>query len=275
MQFCGISEDGKTVRRIIAENNGGYMGKRKFNTVTVGFTILILLVVMLLVANSLRRSSHIVLPDITKDPVSGSESIGLSDNSGVTIAVTPETVQDVIETLSRPQNYVRNLTVETLWSGGSGSVQITAAVSGLWTRTDVYQTDGRVRHTMTDGADTYIWYDSSRVYYQGNAGDIDADDEQHIPTYEDILTLDIPQIAMADYRTFSEQSCIYVETVQDDSGYLQRYWVSVDSGLLIGAERLYNGDTVYRMAAQPVLEELPDSEDFTLPDGRCIHIVAT
>ena len=38
------------------------MGKRKFNAISIGFAVLILLTVALLGANSLRRSSHIVLP---------------------------------------------------------------------------------------------------------------------------------------------------------------------------------------------------------------------
>ena len=46
----------------------------------------------------------------------------------------------------------------------------------------------------------------------------------------------------------------------------------VTSGLLIGAERLQDGETVYRMAAQPVQERQPSPEDFTLPDGRELWI---
>ncbi|MFR6186108.1 MAG: hypothetical protein ACLUJG_11610 [Lawsonibacter sp.] len=33
--------------------------------------------------------------------------------------VTPETVQSIVATLIRPDSYYRELTVETLWSGGS------------------------------------------------------------------------------------------------------------------------------------------------------------
>ena len=47
----------------------------------------------------------------------------------------------------------------------------------------------------------------------------------------------------------SDVRCIYVETAEDEWGYAQRYWVSVDTGLLVVAERLQKGETVYRMAA--------------------------
>lgn len=249
------------------------MGKRKFNVITVGFAVLVLLIVVLLVANSLRRSSHIVLPDASDNPVSSADNTQQAGDAAVKIEITPQTVQTAIKTLSRPENYVRYLTVESLWSGGSGSIQITATVSGAWTRSDVSQPNGRIRHSITDGKDTYVWYDSSKTYYSGNAGDISADNEQHIPTYEDLLKLDSNRIAIADYRTFSDDDCIYAETVQDADGYVWKYWVSVSSGLLIGAEKLENGEIIYRMAAQPVSETVPGSADFTLPDGTCLHSV--
>ena len=84
--------------------------------------------------------------------------------------------------------------------------------------------------------------------------------------------LPVEDIAAADYRTFSDIPCLYVETGERD-GYVQRYWVSVESGLLVGAEKLQNGETVYRVAERP--EESPDvtTADFTLPDGTVLHTV--
>ena len=73
------------------------------------------------------------------------------------------------------------------------------------------------------------------------AGDITPDDEQAIPTYETILDLPVEDIAAADYRSVSDVNCIYVETVQDPEGYTQRYWVSVETGLLVASERLLEG----------------------------------
>lgn len=58
------------------------------------------------------------------------------------IAVTPETVQTAIETLTRPRQYSRVIRVEQLWDGGSGSFETTVTVSGRWTRTDRSLSDG-------------------------------------------------------------------------------------------------------------------------------------
>ena len=40
------------------------------------------------------------------------------------VEITPETVTAVVATLSRPDSYYRELTVETFWSGGASSTQV-------------------------------------------------------------------------------------------------------------------------------------------------------
>ena len=58
-----------------------------------------------------------------------------------------------------------------------------------------------------------------------------------------------------------------METAPDGEGYFQRFWVSVDTGLLAAAER-YQGETlIYRMTALAVELVHPDSALFALPDG--------
>lgn len=241
--------------------------RRSFNGIAGGFLVLIVLMVVLVAANGLRRTSHIALPSPSASASPSGSGAGEDVDAVIRLEVTPETVQAVVETLRRPERYTRRITVERLWSGGSGTRSITASVSGKVTRTDGTEPDGRVRHSITDGETTYIWYDAEETYFSGAAGDISADQEQSIPTYENILDLNQTGIVQADYRIFSGEECIFVETAADELGYVQRYWVSVGSGLLIGAERLQKGETVYRMAAQPVSETLPTAADFVLPDG--------
>ena len=159
---------------------------------------------------------------------------------------------------------------EYLWNGGSSTSEITVSASGGWSRTDRTLPDGQTRHAITNGETTYIWYNSETDVFTGPAGEISPDAEQTIPTYEDVLALAPEQIAQADYRMVSDVRCIYVETAEDDWGYVQRYWVSVDTGLLAVAERLQDGETVYRMAALTVDETAPDAKTFTLPDGTAL-----
>lgn len=245
------------------------MNRRKFGTIAVGFALLVVLVVVLLMSNSLRRSSHIVLPAVGTGAASGSGP-QQPGSAVVTVTVTPETVQDAIASLTRPDSYVRQMTAEQLWSGGSASFKTEVRVLAGWTRTDFTGADGSVRHAVTDGKRTYIWYNRERSVFAADAGDISADEEQHLPTYEDILELDPERIAAADYRTFSDEDCIYVETAADEDGYVLRYWVSVESGLLIGNEKLLDGQAIYRLAAQPLQDTAPTAADFTLPDGTVL-----
>ena len=222
------------------------MEKRKLNRITAGFIVLVVMVLILMFSNSLRRSSHITLPEEGSSPGQTEDDTNASGGDALTvIAVTPETVQTAIETLTRPRQYSRVIRVEQLWDGGSGSFETTVTVSGRWTRTDRSLSDGQVRHTITDGEITYIWYGSESSVYSAPAGDITPDDEQAIPTYETILDLPVEDIAAADYRSVSDVNCIYVETVQDPEGYTQRYWVSVETGLLVASERLLEGETIW------------------------------
>ena len=162
-----------------------------------------------------------------------------------------------------------------------GAVRIFAAL-GLWVlfsylagAFDYSQERSEPREVQRENPDA-VSYTHLDVYkrqvYETAAGDIDPDAEQRLPTYEDILSLPVEDIAAADYRTFSDIPCLYVETGERD-GYVQRYWVSVESGLLVGAEKLQNGETVYRAAERPEESPAVATADFTLPDGTVLHTV--
>nr|WP_326125571.1 hypothetical protein [uncultured Oscillibacter sp.] len=242
------------------------MDKRWRSRITAAFLAVTVLVIAVMLSGTLHRTSHITLPSSEQSP----GQTAVTGDALTVVEVTPETVRTAIATLSRPQEYRRTVTVEQLWTGGSGTYETAAAVSGGWTRTDRTLSGGRVRHAVTDGETTYIWYDSETEVCTVPAGGISADDEQTIPTYEEILELPVRAIAAADYRTISGVNCIYVETAEDPDGYVLRYWVSVDTGLLTVSERLLDGEPVYRMAALALDQDLPTEADFTLPDGTVL-----
>ncbi len=245
------------------------MDRRKVNRITAGFVVLVALVVSLMLVNSLRRSAHITLPAQTETP--GVSPGAPEGGEALTVVeITPDTVQAAIATLDRPAEYRRTIQVEQVWSGGSGMTSISVAVSGGRTRTDRTMPDKQVRHAVTDGTTTYIWYNQEQTVYSGPAGGISADNEQIILTYEDVLALPAGEITAADYQAVSDVRCIYVETAEDAGGYVQRYWVSVDTGLLVAAERLLDGETVYRMGALTLDAAAPTEADFTLPDGTVV-----
>ena len=246
------------------------MDKGKLKWITWGFAVATVLVVGIMLAHTLQRSVHITLP---APAVSGSETpSGTEENPSAlsVVEVTPQTVQAAIGTLSRPEAYRRTVTLEQFWEGGSGSWTVTAYVKDGWQRTDRLMPDHRMRHTVTDGETTHVWYNSERNIFSAPAGEITADNDQNIPTYEDILELDTADIAFAYYRDLSGVRCIYVETAQSESGYILRYWVSVETGLLVSSEKLSQGETVYRMSALALDAAVPTAADFILPDGTAL-----
>lgn len=246
------------------------MDKRKLKWLTWGVVVFMTLAVGLMLSSTLRRTSHITLPAPGASPEQTAGEQGGGEGALTVVEVTPETVQTAIATLARPESYRRTVTVEQFWSGGSGSYEVKAAVSGPWTRIDRTMPDGRVRHTVTGPETVFVWYNNEKNVYSGPVGGISADAEQSIPTYEDILELPVDQIAAADYRTISELYCIYVETAEDPSGYVLRYWVSVDTGLLVAAEKMQEDATVYRMAALTVDQSELPQDTFLLPDGTSV-----
>ena len=248
------------------------MKNKRIRLISAAFVVLVVLVVALMFANTLQRPASIQLPEESTAPGETAGGASAEDERLTVVSVTPETVQAAIATLSRPEVYRRQLSVQQFWSGGDGTVETTVTVKAPWTRADRTLADGRVRHTLTDGETTYIWYDRETAVYTAPAGDITADVEQSIPTYEDILDLPAARIAAADYQVISGVNCIYVETTADDAGYVLRYWVSLDSGLLVAAEKLLEEETVYRMwqtseEFSPVIDR-----EFTLPDGTDVLV---
>lgn len=242
------------------------MGRDNRKWFTWGFVVVTVGIVTIMMLGTLRRPERITLPSREEttgnlsDTLAGSETLQL-------VEVTPETVQSAIATLSRPEEYRRTVVVERFWKGGSGSSQSTVTVSGGWTRVDRILSNGQVRHAVTNGEVTYIWYDQEKNVYTVPMGEISADQEQIIPTYEDVLALETKAIAAADFRIEAERQCIYVETALDEDGYVRRFWVDLDSGLLAMAETLQYGETVYRMGATRE-EAVTDWETiFSLPDG--------
>lgn len=192
----------------------------------------------------------------------------------IQIDVTPETVQSVIASLSRYRSYSRIIQVEYL-NGGTveGTLSAQVSVDGGWTRVDLATRSG-VEHTIVGEETRYRWYNSDETYAAAPADEAAGDLAQRLPTYEDVLALDKKRITAADYEARGGVSCIYVEVAENELGYLERYWVSVESGLLVSAETVKGDEVVYRMTAYQVDSPLVNAgASFTLPDGTVLHQV--
>lgn len=254
------------------------MHKNKMGMVSIIIIVLILLIVFLFIAYASfdRNRPQIVLPDADSSQEYTGEEAGESNADMVArVEITTDSVQNVIATLKRPTAYSQAITITTYWSGGSGTTHINSYVNGSLVRMDALLPDGQRRHTLRDSDWTYIWYGSGGDVYKAKNGAFSVDDELWIPTYEDLLEMDSDVLKEAGYESYQETDCIYAATTEDENGYAQRYWIGVDSGLLVAAERLQNGKTVYLMEALNVTVSEPSSEWFVLPDGTAIDAAAS
>lgn len=216
-------------------------------------------------------TAKIVLPSADASPSPGSTE----DSGVVRVEVTPQTVQNVIATLNRPESYARTVTILDIWGENEqGTTQAQVWVDGGWTRTDAVWPGGTIRHSIVGDGKFWIWYGNDGEVLTGEADKNAADLEgQRIPTYETVLDLDPDTITAADYEALDSLSCIYVETELDETGHTERYWVDDDSGLLVQAELLKDGQVVYRMTAGGLERPVPSDASFTLPDGTVLHQV--
>ena len=86
-----------------------------------------------------------------------------------------------------------------------------------------------------------------------------------------MLLLKPEDITAAGYEEREDQPCVYVEA-GTELGYTERYWISVDSGLLVAAETEKDGEVVYAVTARDVVSPLDETQGiFVLPDGTVLH----
>ena len=238
------------------------------------------LIVVAIFASFGRSLFFVHIPSITLSDAS-SEEPPASGSSGPEAAdqywqvdVTPETVQSIVATLIRPDSYYRELTVETLWSGGSFSSSVQYWQDRAWSHTRQDLASGAVRHDLAGPEEAYYWYEGSSAWNALPADERSHELAQHIPTYETVLDLDPDSITETGYELRGPYPCVYVAFQGEDSASVERYWISTDNGLLVSAEREINGELVYRMTAYGQVQiPCPATASFALPDGQVLHMV--
>ena len=192
------------------------------------------------------NTPHVVLADTSGSGSDTSDGSLSPSNVYQRVEVTPRTVQSAIATLDRSD----------------------------WCHVRQALPSGAVRHDLTGGGKLYYWYDGSQQYQTAPADGLSADLAQHIPTYETVLQLRQSAIVAADYRQLEGLSCIYVEVRLDDPQRTERYWIGLDSGLLVQAEAEETGTLTYRLSAlSPITTAYNAAAAFSLPDGTSLHNV--
>lgn len=214
--------------------------------------------------------------ELPSDGTSSSASSGVSLNGQnyQRVDITPETVQNVVATLERLESFYREITVETFWNNQSSVTQVQNWTDNGWSLSYQALPSGLARYELVGDGMLYYWYEGNSRYLSISADQFSTDLSQHIPTYETVLELAPNTIMDAGYELCNDQPCIYTVVQNQELGLLTRFWISVDSGLLISAEQEQNGHLVYRMSSYgPAQSPCPASAAFSLPDGTVLHTV--
>ncbi|MCI9223463.1 MAG: hypothetical protein HFF22_08860 [Oscillospiraceae bacterium] len=244
-------------------------------TVLAAVIILVVLAAVLysFSMNLFGPTPELVLPDPDATASTGPSAEPSGGRGGVLVEVSPQTVQSLIASLSRYESYSRTAAVEYFDGGQSvGTASARVWADGGWIRTDVTLASGRVEHAILGDGRLWLWYDRESTVYQGPAEDLSADLIQRVPTYEDVLALDKQSISAAGYVERDGLPCVYVEARSPELGYVERYWISETSGLLMAAETEKDGELVYTMSSQEVVSPLDQAAGvFVLPDGTQLY----
>ena len=189
------------------------------------------------------------------------------------VEVTRDTVQSVISTLSRPDTYSREVTIESFWKDGQAEYSIEVVVRDGATSLRMQPSVGAEKRIIVTPDKLYIWYKGDRTPYVGelgSAGDRNrtADEWQMLSSYEDILALDKNDITDAGYTEYGGRDCVYAIYLSPLLDYTIKYYVSIEMGLVTGAEEYDEaGMLVYSMSAGECAIGDADPAAFILPDG--------
>lgn len=237
--------------------------------------VVLLAVVSSFLPNIIANTPSVVVADPdaadSKDPADQASG-GVE---GIPVEIGPQTVQSVVDSLERYESYSRTMTVEYFDGEGRSLGTATAQVwaDGGWTRSSVTLASGAVEHSIVGEDTLWLWYDEGKNLYTGPASERVGDLTQRLPTYEDVLALDKDCITQAGYVERGGLPCVYVEAVFPLLGYVERYWVSEASGLLMAAETEKDGVVVYSMTSNEVVSPLGDAPGaFELPDGTVLYV---
>ena len=88
--------------------------KRSLLVLAIAITVCAAVFVSIGVPALTGRAPEVTLPNVNQEAVE-------EDKAFLPVEVTPDTVQNVIASLSRPESYHRELTVSLFWSGGDST----------------------------------------------------------------------------------------------------------------------------------------------------------
>jgi hypothetical protein len=237
------------------------MNKKNYFLIVTLAVIALISVIVILQFHGSTETPPIAIPS-----PSSSTQENSSGNSGDQLKVSADSVQELLESISRPDTYSRKYAVTLFFDGGEARADISA-----YRKNDMFRiihADGiRVKNTLIANGTVSYWYDGSAAVFTAEleAADTNAlDSYARLVFYDELLDMPKEDILDAAYEVVGGESCIYVEYRHSDL-YTYRLYVSEEKGLLIAAEVLENGKTIYTLESEFSEITTPSDDMFILP----------
>ena len=113
---------------------------RTILVIAIAVTVVAAVFVSIVLPAITGRAPQVTLPNVNQETEGESQAF-------LPVEVTPETVQTVIASLSRPDSYYRELTVTLFWEGGESAEQVEIWADGGYVRTTI-ATGGTVQYRL-------------------------------------------------------------------------------------------------------------------------------
>ncbi len=190
--------------------------------------------------SNLRRPQPegLVLPPSPSiySPVSGGVFFpSASEIPAEILGVSPDTVQQVLKTITRPANYSAKYSTTWHFDSEQRSSYSNVYALGGEVKIETFDTYGQPdMHYLTDGETISFWEDGSPVLTAVSMGERNTDDPARIPTYESIFALDKADILSASYEKYGGRPFVAVTT--RGPVYDTKWWISLETALMHRAE---------------------------------------
>ena len=239
--------------------------------------VAVAVIITLIYLNMSGDTPEVHLPQPTSNTGNNDGNVGSSGENENVIEyaeLRPDTVQYILEIIEKPESYSCRYTIENFWENGSGAFDVGVYVKGDIFR--VYQlSDIYMKECIFTDNDYYIWYQGEENYYHGVRGEAVSGEDienavQMTGSYKDLMELEVSDILEVSYYEEDESFCIYVRAKEGVFGYLNDYYISTDTGLLLKHEIYKDDMLVYRMTERETELSAPADSYFTLPDGTLI-----
>ncbi len=211
-----------------------------------------------------------VSPNFAQIPEETPEVERTENPDYVRLDVTPSNVQSVVRELARPAEYYVESKSSLFYDGKTVTYPRRRWVKNSVSRVDIYNYYGNLTMSaIIDAENAYYWYGGASRYITLPKGNFDAENEQMMMDYTDLLELPSHAIKNAYLVRYEGETCIYTEALRDD-GTVEKYWISVNDGLLRQGQMLRENEVVYSFL-QMKLDVAPQNDDyFTLPDRTVV-----